>query len=74
MITDHSSCTTSTFSKLKFLTSEERFCVQNKVHALALQSMDGSTTVKSQHASENEEVTTSAEVHATASPERTPFD
>ncbi|XP_065816547.1 E3 SUMO-protein ligase ZBED1-like [Labrus bergylta] len=38
------------FRKLKFLTPEERFSVQNKVQALALQSMQGS--LRKHHASE----------------------
>ncbi|XP_058252538.1 E3 SUMO-protein ligase ZBED1-like [Hemibagrus wyckioides] len=46
------------FRKLKFLTTGERFSVQNKVQSLALQSMQG--TVKNQCASENEEANTSA--------------
>ena len=73
-MTDLSSCTRSPFSKLEFLKLEERFWVQNKVNALGLHSMDGSTTVRTQHANENEEVPISAEVYATASPERTTFD
>lgn len=60
------------FRKLKFLTPEERFSVQNKVQALALQSKDGST-VNNQHTSGNEEATAaSADKDATASAERTP--
>ena len=47
------------FRKLKFLTPEERFSVQNKVQALALQPMDGSTV--NQLTSGNQDATASAD-------------
>lgn len=49
------------FRKWKFLTPEERLSIQNKVQALTLQTMDGSTTVKNQCTSWNEGATTQAE-------------
>ncbi|CAB1449103.1 unnamed protein product [Pleuronectes platessa] len=46
------------FRKLKFLTPDERFSVQNKVQALALKPMDGSTV--NQLTSGNQDATASA--------------
>lgn len=44
------------FSKTEILDTRGKVCVQNKVQALAQQSMDGSITVKSQNTTENEEL------------------
>ncbi|XP_049333290.1 E3 SUMO-protein ligase ZBED1-like [Astyanax mexicanus] len=60
------------FRKSKFLPPEERFIMQSKVQALALQCMDGSSIVTNQSTNRMEEAAAPPDGHATGSPKKSP--